>query len=101
MKIIRALVPLALAASLGTSFAQGPARVDDETLFVHVEDALQRAPSLATAEIRVDIREGVVTLSGFAESLEEVATAGSLARRVRGVSAVYNGIRIVSRPSRA
>src|SRR4051812_11623876 len=92
MNYSRAVAAFVLAATLGTGFAQGPVPVDDETLFVQVEDALRRAPSLAAAHIRVDIREGVVTLSGFADSVEEAVMAGSLAHRVRGVSAVYNGI---------
>jgi hypothetical protein len=33
--------------------------------------------------------------------MEDIATAGRLAARVRGVSAVYNKIRVANRPSRA
>jgi osmotically-inducible protein OsmY len=101
MNFSRALVAFLLAASLGTGFAQGPVPVDDETIFVQVEDALRRATSLAAADIRVEIREGVVTLSGSAGTVEDAATAGSLAWRVRGVSAVHNDIRIANRPSPA
>src|SRR5437763_757538 len=93
MNYSRAMAAFVLAASLGSGFAQGPVPVDDETIFLHVEDALRRAPSLATARIRVDIRDGVVILSGFADTIEQAVTAGSLAFRVRGVSAVHNGIR--------
>jgi osmotically-inducible protein OsmY len=101
MNFSRAVVAFLLAASLGTGFAQGPVPVDDETIFLQVEEALRRAPSLAGTDIRVDVREGVVLLSGFADSIEEAVTAGGLAFRVRGVSAVHNGIRIAGRSSRA
>ena len=101
MKYPRAVAAFFLAASLGTGLAQGPVPVDDETLLLQVEDALARAPSLAAADIRVDIREGVVILSGFADSIEQAVMAGSLAFRVRGVSAVHNGIRIPGRASSA
>ena len=100
MKYSRAVAAFVLAAILGTGFAQGPVPVDDETILLQVEDALRRVPSLAAADIRVDIREGVVVLSGFADNVDEAAMAGSLAHRVRGVSAVHNDIRIAGRASR-
>src|SRR5437868_9099602 len=97
MKYSRAVAAFVLAASLGTGFAQGPVPVDDETIFVQVEDTLRRAPSLAAADIRVEIRDGVVTLGGCAGTVGDAAMAGSLAWRVRGVSAVHNDIRIANR----
>jgi osmotically-inducible protein OsmY len=42
-----------------------------------------------------------VNLSGFVRSLDDVAKAAELARGVRGVSAVRNGLRVANRPSRA
>jgi len=101
MNFFRAVAVFVLAASLGSGFAQGPVPVDDETILLQVEDALARAPSLAAADIRVDIREGVVSLTGFADTIEQAVMAGSLAHRVRGVSAVNNGIRISGRDFRA
>jgi osmotically-inducible protein OsmY len=101
MRFFRALAAFILAASLGSASAQGPVRVDDQTLLVQVEDALSRAHSIAAADIRVHIREGVVTLTGFADTFEQALMAGSLAHRVRGVSAVHNGIRIPGHDLRA
>lgn len=93
---------LFLAASLsGGLLAQGTVPVDDEAIFAAVEAALRGAPSLAGADIEVTSREGAVTLTGSAASLQNIATAGRLAARVRGVSAVYNKIRVANRPSRA
>ena len=99
MNFSQASVAFLLAASLGTGFAQGPVPVDDETIFQHLEDALRRAPSLATAHIRVQVREGVVTLSGSASTIDDVSAAGRLAWRVRGVSGVQNDVRIARRPA--
>ena len=102
MILHRKLAVLFLAASLsGSLLAQGTAPVDDETIFAAVEAALHGAPSLAGADIEVTTREGAVTLSGSAATMENIATAGRLAAHVRGVSAVYNKIRVANRPSRA
>lgn len=102
MSPIRRLAVLLFAASLSAGvLAQPTIPVDDETIFVAVEDALRSAPSLAGADIYVTTREGAVTLRGFASTMENIATAGRLAARVRGVSAVYNKIRVANRPSRA
>lgn len=103
MNLHRILAVLLLAASLsGGVHAQGPVALDDdETIFAAVEDALHSAPSLADADITVRTREGYVTLSGFAVTMEDIAHAGRLALRVRGVTGVNNKIRVGVRPSHA
>ena len=102
MTFQRRLAVLFLAATLsGGVLAQGPAPVDDETIFIAVEAALVRAPSLAGSDIEVTSRDGVVTLTGFAATMAHIATAGRLAARVHGVSAVDNRIHVANRPSRA
>jgi hyperosmotically inducible periplasmic protein len=102
MSLYRIFATLFLAASLsGGVAAQGVISPDDETIFLAVEDALRGARSLAGAEIEVTSRDGVVTLSGSALSVEAIATASRLAFRVRGVVAVNNEIRVSDRPSRA
>ena len=98
MNFHRTLAVLLLAASLcGGVAAQG---LDDETIFLAVEDALS-AHSLAGADITVRSRDGYVTLSGFASTMENIAEAGRLALRVRGVTGVDNKIRVAVRPPRA
>lgn len=102
MSLIRRIAVLFLTASLSAGvLAQHTAPVDDETIFAAVEAALRGAPSLGRADIEVASREGAVTLTGFAATMENIATAGRLAARVRGVSAVYNRIRVADRPWRA
>ena len=100
MNLLRRLAVLFLAASFsGGLLAQAMAPVDDQA--IAVEAALRAAPSLAGADIKVTSREGAVTLSGFAPTMQDIAYAGRLAARVRGVSAVYNKIRVADRPWRA
>lgn len=98
MNFHRTLAVLFLAASLcGGVSAHG---LDDETIFLAVEDALRSARSLAKADITVRSRDGYVTLSGFAATMADIATAGRLASRVRGVTGVSNEICVAVSPSR-
>jgi osmotically-inducible protein OsmY len=93
----RTVAVLLLAASLcGVVAAQGR---DDETLFLAVEDALHSARSLAGAHITVRSRDGYITLNGFAATMADIATAGRLASRVRGVTGVSNEICVALRAS--
>ena len=102
MNFHRILAVLLLAASLsGGVHALVPVALDDETIFAAVEDALHSAPALARADITVHTREGYVTLSGFAVTMEDIAHAGRLASRVRGVTGVDNQIRVAVRASHA
>jgi osmotically-inducible protein OsmY len=45
--------------------------------------------------------DGVVRLTGFVRTLDDIARAGAVAKRVSGVSAVRNGLRVANRPSQA
>ena len=97
MNFHRTLAALFLAASLCSGVAaQG---TDDEAIFLAVEDALHSARSLASADITVRSRDGYITLSGFAATMADIATAGRLASRVRGVTGVRNEICVAVPPS--
>ena len=101
MNLHRTLGVLLLAASLsGGVLAQDRIALDDETIFIAVEDVLHSARSLADADITVRSRDGYITLSGFAATMADIATAGRLASRVRGVTGVSNEICVAVRPSR-
>jgi len=102
MRVHRSLAVLLFVAGLcGGVLAQAPISLDDGTIFVLVEDALQGARSLGAARITVRSRDGYVTLSGVAATTEDIATAGRLAARVRGVTGVNNEIRVAERAARA
>ena len=88
-----------LAVSLsGPTFAQKPVALDDEAIFVAVEEVLHGARALAAARIKVRSQDGFITLSGSAPSVKDIATAGRLASSVRGVTGVRNEIRVADRP---
>jgi len=60
--------------------------VDDTTLTTKVKTAIFEQPTLKSAEINVETFKGVVQLSGFVSSQENVNTAMATARSVPGVS---------------
>ena len=81
--------------------AQEPEFSADAAITRRVETAFAHDPFLRSQEIYVETHDGVVNLSGFVRSLEDIAKAAELARGVRGVSAVRNGLRVTNRASRA
>ena len=66
-----------------------------------VKTAINNDPALRSMDITIDVQDRVVRLGGFVDSLNDAAKAEALARRVEGVSAVRNAIRVANRPSRA
>lgn len=69
-------------------------QVDDASVTAGVKAAIAREPALKGSEIQVDTDQGVVELSGFVSSAEDVATAAAVARTVRGVQSVRNDLRL-------
>ena len=91
------LAALALALVSGCASgdpAQAERQVDDASVSAGVTAAIAAAPALKGSEIQVDTRQGVVQLSGFVSSAEDVATAAAVARTVRGVQSVRNDLRL-------
>ena len=101
----RLLITVVLAAAIGLpssrAAAEGPYPGSDAEIGAAVELVLWRERSLAGADIRVEAAEGEITLRGFASTMEDIATAGRLARAVPGVRGVTNAIRVSVRPWRA
>lgn len=89
------------------TFAAGSAKAQlkpasvDASITTRVETALAHDPFLRSMNIKVETQDGVVSLTGFVRSVDDIAKAGGLARGVSGVSAVRNGLRVADRPSRA
>jgi hypothetical protein len=98
---IMAVVLVAGTFAAVRSQAQDQVPSEDASITRRVESALAKDPFLRSQEIYVETQDGVVNLSGFVRSLEDIAKAGDLARGVRGVAAVRNGLRVANRPSRA
>jgi hyperosmotically inducible protein len=68
--------------------------IDDAGITAGVKAAIVNDPSLKATEINVETYQGVVQLSGFVSSAENVATAASVARTVKGVKSVKNDLRL-------
>lgn len=98
---IAALVLAAGSLAPGLARAQETPGSDDVSISQQVESALAQERTLAGTQIEVETLDGVVNLRGFVRSLEQAARAGELARAVRGVTSVRNGLRVADRPSRA
>ncbi len=68
--------------------------VDDTAITAKVKKAIFEQPTLKSAEINVETFKGVVQLSGFVRSQENVNTAMATAKAVEGVSSVKNDMRL-------
>ena len=95
------LAILLLAAATGALHAQDKGGGSDAAITRQIEHGLASDATLRHMEIYVETLEGVVNLTGFVRTLEDIARAGAVAKRVSGVSAVRNGLRVADRPSRA
>jgi len=68
--------------------------VDDTVITGKVKAAIFNEPTLSSAEINVETFKGVVQLSGFVNSREDVNKAVAVARKVGGVTSVKNDMRL-------
>lgn len=68
--------------------------VDDTVITTKTKAAIFNEPTLKSAEINVETFKGVVQLSGFVSSQEEINKAVAVTRAVGGVTAVRNDMRL-------
>ena len=68
--------------------------IDDTVITTSVKAAILNDPTLKVAEINVETFKGVVQLSGFVRSQDNIATAMNVARSVNGVKSVKNDMRL-------
>ena len=68
--------------------------VDDTAITAKVKTAIFEQPTLKSAEINVETYKGVVQLSGFVSSSDNIQTAMNTARGVHGVTSVKNDMRV-------
>jgi osmotically-inducible protein OsmY len=89
---------LFLALALGcasTAQKEGTGEYFDDTVVTaKVKAAILEEPTLKSAEINVETFKGVVQMSGFVNSREDIATAAAVARKVPGVTSVKNDMRL-------
>ena len=101
----RTLLPaalLGLALAIAGCATTPPARtasevVDDAAITAKVKAKFVEDPAVKALNIKVDSRNGVVQLSGFAASAGEAEKAAQIARTTAGVKSVTNDIRLASK----
>ena len=97
-RIYTLLIAISLMAVTGcasTTKTEGTGEyVDDTVITTKVKAAIFNDPSLKVAEINVETFKGVVQLSGFVNSREDINQAVVVARGIGGVTAVKNDIRL-------
>jgi osmotically-inducible protein OsmY len=91
--LLAGTVGCAAAGDAGAPAAGSPA-VDDTGITAGVKTAIAADPALQGAEIDVATSRGIVRLSGFVSSADDVATAAAAARTVTGVKSVRNDLRL-------
>lgn len=95
-----AMSAIVLLAAPGCAVTRGQesvgAYIDDAGITTAVKARFVENSQVDAASISVETLKGTVMLSGFAKNATEKATAGSLARGVKGVVDVRN--EIVVRP---
>ena len=68
--------------------------VDDTVITTKVKTAIFNEPALKSLEINVETFKGVVQLTGFVSSRQNINKAVEVARGVSGVSSVRNDMRM-------
>ena len=91
--VLVAVLLLGLAGCANTGKETG-AYVDDSWITTKVKSELIAESDTKAHNISVSTANGVVTLTGTAETAQESTKAAEIARRVAGVKAVENDIRI-------
>jgi hyperosmotically inducible protein len=73
------------------------AHIDDSTIATKIKSKFVADSTVEASDIKVTVFEGVVQLSGFAKSQEEVRRASEIARDTSGVKSVKNDIRLAQK----
>jgi len=87
------LAALAGCASSATQEGTGE-YFDDSVITTKVKAAFLNEPNLKSTEINVETFKGIVQLSGFVSSQNDITKAVELARSVNGVKSVKNDMQV-------
>lgn len=106
MKIINVLVTAIFTAALGgvvgcasTAKHEGTGEyIDDSIITTKVKAAILNEPTLKTSEINVETYKGVVQLSGFVSSKEDMKKAMQVTASVKGVVSVKDDMHLKVTP---
>ena len=91
--VLASLLATAGCASSRTHEATGQ-YVDDSVITTKVKSAILGEPGLKVSEINVETFKGVVQLSGFVSSRNDIDSAVRLAHHIDGVKAVKNDMQL-------
>ena len=94
------VVLLACLALQTFCLAKEPPKVTDDTITDQVRIKLADDPVVKGGALIVDVKNGVVTLSGPVELDKQKEKAEKVAKKVRGVKQVVNHIEIKTRPGK-
>jgi hyperosmotically inducible protein len=93
-----AVVLIALLLAQVVCFAEKQqAPITDDTITDQVMLKITSDPVVKGGGLKVDVKQGVVTLSGAVEQPKQREKAEKLARKVKGVKSVVNNIEIKAR----
>ena len=88
------LVLVLIATFAACASASDAEKVDDMDLAANVKSALEADDSLRSFNIGIETHDGVVILSGWVSSQDDVVKADQIARSVRGARSVENNLRV-------
>jgi hyperosmotically inducible protein len=95
VSLFAVLATASLIGCASTAKTEGTGEyVDDTVITGKVKTAIFEQPTLKSAEINVETFKGVVQLSGFVSSKENVDLAMVTAKGVKGVTSVKNDMRV-------
>lgn len=102
MNPIKTLVALSATLILMTTLGCASTRthegtgqyVDDSAITTKVKTAILNEPGLKVSEINVETFKGVVQLSGFVSSRDDINSAIKVASNVSGVKSVKNDMQL-------
>ena len=77
--------------------ARAEQAIDDTTITAKVKAGILTEPGLKVLKIDVDTRNGLVTLTGSADSAQDVQRATQIATNVQGVKSVDNRLAVSSK----
>lgn len=93
------IAALALAGCAPTPTRQGTGEyIDDTAITAKVKAALLADPEVKGTQVNVETYRGVVQLSGFVNTQDEINRATRKTYEVKGVNSVQNDLRV--KPSR-
>lgn len=93
--VVTATLLLAIAGCAATRTQESTGQyVDDTVITTKVKSAILGEPGLKVSEIKVETFKGVVQLSGFVSSRNDIDSAVRLAGNIDGVKSVKNDMQL-------